>query len=127
MFHVELRHFPHNTCRFNLSAADLAPLLNFWAHARPVEIAGRTWDPRRARLTALEGPSLPDHVLSMGRGWSAAQRDGEDVTQRLLSEARGWGEGAGAPAQGAPAGMRGRAVARAGAAQGARSQLSVLL
>jgi hypothetical protein len=87
MFHLELRQFPHNGCRFNMSAAELARLLARWVRDRPVELAGRTWSPHSARITILEGPPLPGHVLSMGRGWRAAERAGHDVTERVLREA----------------------------------------
>ena len=86
VYHVELRHFPRNVCRFNLSAAELqAAVLTPWAADRPFEFGDLRWDPRQARLTVLEGPRLAPGELTMGRGWSAAQRQGRDVTAELLA------------------------------------------
>jgi 2-iminobutanoate/2-iminopropanoate deaminase len=86
VYHVELRHFPRNVCRFNLSAAELqTAVLTPWAADRPFEFGDVRWDPRHARLTVLEGPRLAPGELTMGRGWSAAQRQGRDVTAELLA------------------------------------------
>jgi len=85
LYHVELRHFPRNVCRFNLSAEELhASVLAPWAADRPFELGELKWDPRQARLTVLEGPRIAPDRLSMGRGWRTAQREGRDVTARLL-------------------------------------------
>jgi hypothetical protein len=96
VYHVELRHFPRNVCRFNLSGEQLrATVLEPWAADRPFELGELKWDPRHARLTVLEGPRLPPEQLSMGRGWRTAQRHGRDVTEQLLAATIG------APAPGA--------------------------
>ncbi|HEU0251238.1 MAG TPA: hypothetical protein VFR48_10990 [Solirubrobacteraceae bacterium] len=98
MFHVELRQFPHNFCRFNMSGQDLrAAVLDAWAGKEWLEFGERKWDPNQASLTVLEGPRLSMQELSMGRGWRNAQRAGSDVTERVLEEARA----ARAPAGGA--------------------------
>jgi 2-iminobutanoate/2-iminopropanoate deaminase len=90
VYHVELRHFPRNVCRFNLSAAELqATVLEPWAADRPFELGELQWDPRQARLTVFEGSLLPPDQLSMGRGWRTAQREGRDVTAQLLAAAAG--------------------------------------
>jgi 2-iminobutanoate/2-iminopropanoate deaminase len=92
VYHVELRHFPRNVCRFNLSAEELrATVLEPWAADRPFELGELRWDPRQARLTVLEGPRIPPEQLSMGRGWRSAQRHGRDVTAQLLPTAPGRG------------------------------------
>ncbi len=89
VYHVELRHFPRNLCRFNLSAAELqTAILAPWAADRSFEFGDVRWDPRQARLTVLEGPRLAPGELTMGRGWSAAQRQGRDVTAELLAATR---------------------------------------
>jgi hypothetical protein len=89
MYHLELRQFPHNLCRFNLSEEELqASVVQPWARERPVELEGRRWNPERARLTIVEGPRIPTEQLTMGRGWSIAQRHGEDVTARVLAAAK---------------------------------------
>ncbi len=89
MFHVELRQFPHNLCRFNLTEEQVrATVVAPWAREQWVELGERKWSPHQARLTVLEGPALPVAQLSMGRGWRNAQRQGQDVTERLLTDAR---------------------------------------
>jgi hypothetical protein len=104
VYHVELRHFPRNVCRFNLSERELrATVLEPWAADRPFELGELKWDPRHARLTVLKGPHLPPEQLSMGRGWRAAQRQSRDVTERLLAGAVGAPAGGTGEAQGAPA------------------------
>jgi hypothetical protein len=88
VYHLELRHFPRNLCRFNLSEQELrVTVLEPWAVDRPFELGDLRWDPRNAKLTVLEGPRLPPERLSMGRGWRTAQREGQDVTERLLAAA----------------------------------------
>lgn len=88
MFHIELRQFPHNVCRFNLSEQELGVLVGPWSRERWIELGGRKWSPHQARLTILEGPHLAVQELSMGRGWRNAQRRSEDVTDRLLAAAK---------------------------------------
>ncbi len=86
VYHLELRHFPRNLCRFNLGAAELqTTVLEPWAADRQFELEELRWDPRQARLTVLEGPRLAPDQLTMGRGWRAAQRHGRDVTAQLLA------------------------------------------
>ncbi len=90
VYHVELRHFPRNVCRFNLSAEELrATVLEPWVADRPFELGELRWDPRQARLTVFEGPRIPPDQLSMGRGWRTAQRQGRDVTAQLWARGSG--------------------------------------
>jgi hypothetical protein len=91
--HVELRQFPHNACRFNMSQAELRVLVVPWAHGEWVEMGERKWSPHQAKLTVLEGPRLELEQLRMGRGWRTAQRQGEDVTERVLEAVRAAGDG----------------------------------
>jgi hypothetical protein len=100
MYHLELRQFPHNLCRFNLTEQDLRAILAPWVLDRPVELGERRWSPLQATLTVLEGPRLELQQLSMGRGWRTAQRQGEDVTARVIAAA---GEAARAAAAVSPA------------------------
>jgi hypothetical protein len=114
---VELRQFPHNMCRFNLSAQELrAAVLEPWARDRWIEFGERKWSPHQAKLTVLEGPRIPFGQLTMGRGWRTAERQGREVTAELLgaleqepertpaataasrSDGSQLGEGAGGPA-----------------------------
>lgn len=89
MFHIELRQFPHNFCRFNLSEAELrAVLLDPWMRGETVELGERGWDPRQASLTVIEGPRLAMSELAMGRGWRNAARAGSEVTEQVLARAQ---------------------------------------
>jgi hypothetical protein len=106
MYHLELRQFPHNTCRFNLTEQELRAVVEPWAREKFVEVGERKWSPHQAKLTILEGPRLEVAQLSMGRGWRAAQRQSEDVTERLLAQAKqadGAAGAGGASAPGSPA------------------------
>lgn len=86
MYHVELRQFPHNFCRFNLTERELREaVLDAWARGEWIEFGERKWNPHQAKLTVLEGPRIALERLSMGRGWHVAAREGEDVTERLLA------------------------------------------
>ena len=88
MYHIELRQFPHNLCRFNLSEHELRAIAERWAREQWVALGDRKWDPNQARLTILEGPEIGPEQLTMGRGWRAAQRGGSDVTASVLADAR---------------------------------------
>jgi hypothetical protein len=89
VFHVELRQFPHNFCRFNMSEQELRrSVLNAWARGQWLEFGERRWDPNQATVTVIEGPRLSMPELAMGRGWRNAQRAGTDVTERVLEAAR---------------------------------------
>lgn len=89
MYHVELRQFPHNFCRFNLTERELHDtVLDGWARGDWIEVGERKWNSHQANLTVLEGPELPVQQLSMGRGWRNAVRQGSDVTDQLLASIR---------------------------------------
>lgn len=89
MYHVELRQFPHNSNRFNLTERELhTTILDAWARGEWVEFGERKWSPHQATLTVLEGPELALQQLSMGRGWRNAKRQSRDVTEELLAASR---------------------------------------
>jgi len=88
VYHVELRQFPHNFCRFNLDERELRALVEPLVRGEWVEFGERKWNAQQARITVLEGPHMPNDQLTMGRGWQNAQRKSEDVTERLLAQAR---------------------------------------
>jgi hypothetical protein len=89
VYHLELRQFPHNLCRFNLTDKELrATVLEPWASERWIELGERKWSPHQAKLTVIEGPRLTLGELAMGRGWRNAQRQGRDVTAQLLAATR---------------------------------------
>ncbi len=86
VYHLELRHFPRNVCRFNLSGEELrATVLEPWVADRPFDLGELRWDPRHAQITVIEGPRIPLQQLSMGRGWRTAQRAGREVTAQMLA------------------------------------------
>lgn len=92
MFHVELRErrqFPHFAHSFNLSEEELsAKVLVPWSEGQIVLIGEREWEPRRTKLTILEGRELRLDEIGMGRGWGNAIRHGQDVTERVTGAAR---------------------------------------
>jgi hypothetical protein len=89
VYHLELRQFPHNFCRFNLTEPELhETVLDGWVRGEWIEIGERRWNFHQAHLKVLEGPELPVEQLSMGRGWRNAVRQGSDVTEQLLASAR---------------------------------------
>jgi hypothetical protein len=117
MYHVELRQFPHNFCRFNLTERELREsILDGWARGEWIEVGERKWNSHQASLTVLQGPELPVQQLSMGRGWRNALRKGSDVTEQLLASVRAQGteglpriiEPMGTPEQAAPSGAEER-------------------
>jgi hypothetical protein len=114
VYHLELRRFPHNQCRFNLGEDELSEIVVPWVRGEWIQVGERNWNVHQARLTILEGPELAAGELTMGRGWRTAQRQGTEVTRQVLERARG--------AHGVPAGVRDRrrASADAGAARSGR-------
>lgn len=117
MYHVELRQFPHNFCRFNLTERELREtILDAWAQGGWIELGERKWNPHQATLTVLEGPHLPLEQLSMGRGWRNAGRQGRDVTEQLLGTARA--------SANAPGEAQAGAVAASNVANGAEQKSS---
>jgi hypothetical protein len=89
VYHVELREYPRNLNRFNLSGTQIGAILVPWSQKEVVEVNGQRWDPKDATIRVIEGPEIPIHRLSLGRGWPLAERQGEDVTVRVLQEAKG--------------------------------------
>jgi hypothetical protein len=103
VYHIELRQFPHNMCRFNLTEQELlATVTAPWAREQWIELGERKWSPHQAKLTVLEGPELALDQLKMSRGWRNAQRQSEDVTERVLEAAKQAGEATVAVAAGGP-------------------------
>src|ERR1700760_3139964 len=89
MFHVELRQFPHQARAFNLSRDELdARILEPWVSGAPVDWQDRRGTSEKSKLTILEGAELRPDEIGMGRGWSNAAKGGQDVTAKLLDEAR---------------------------------------
>jgi hypothetical protein len=104
VYHVELRQFPHLHCRFNLTEDELRALVLPWVRGAPVELGERKWSVHQAKLTVLEGPQLAVQELAMGRGWRAAERQSENVTERVIASAnQAVASAASAAAHGGPA------------------------
>jgi hypothetical protein len=87
-YHVELRDFPRTLTRFNQSGQQLGAIVLPWVENRIVEMDDDKWAPWQSTITIVEGPPIPLGGLSMGRGWKTALREGTDVTDRVLAEAR---------------------------------------
>ena len=84
-FHVEISSgFRQRARAFNLDEAKLrSTILDPWMQGRPIALGDKEWRPRDCKLIVLEGPELADTDLSMGRGWSNAEKTAENVTRRL--------------------------------------------
>jgi hypothetical protein len=87
-YHLELRQFPRNFTRFNLTGQEIGTIAWTWAQERMLTIDGEKWSPAEATIIIIEGPSIPIERLSLGRGWPTALREGEIVTDRVIAEAR---------------------------------------
>jgi hypothetical protein len=87
-YHLELRKFPKTLTRFNQSGQQIGAIVLPWIEERVLDIDGEKWAPWESTITIVEGPAIPVSRLSMGRGWRTAQREGTDVTGRILAEAR---------------------------------------
>ena len=89
MYHLELRQFPHVSRVFNLTGDDLErQFVRPWVAGVIIEHDDRRWAPERSRLKILEGPELRQDELGMGRGWATASKQGRDVTEAVIAEAR---------------------------------------
>jgi hypothetical protein len=102
-YHLELRKFPKTLTRFNQSGQQIGAIVLPWIQERILDIDGEKWAPYESTILILEGPSIPVDRLSMGRGWRTALREGTDVTERILAEARQALADGGATAADAPA------------------------
>jgi hypothetical protein len=85
MYHLQVRQFPNHATLFNLSEQEVRAALEPWVRGQIVEVGERKWAPERATLTVLEGPELGLAQMAMGRGWRAAERSSEDVTERMVA------------------------------------------
>src|SRR4249919_3195474 len=54
---------------------------------RLISLGEKEFEPRDSKLTILEGPELADVDLSIGRGWSNAEKASENVTRKLIEAA----------------------------------------
>jgi hypothetical protein len=87
-FHVELSTGIKHARAFNLNREQLmAEVVAPWLEDLPVELGEQSWLPVESALKILEGPHLDGPDLAFGRGWSNAERAGENVTKRELAAA----------------------------------------
>ncbi len=88
-FHVEISSgFRQRARAFNLDEGKLrGEILDPWTRGRRIALGDKDWEPRDCKLIILEGPELAETDLSMGRGWSNAERSSENVTRRLVNAA----------------------------------------
>jgi hypothetical protein len=88
-FHVEISSgFRQRARAFNLDEAKLREsILDPWIGGRLIFLGDKEWEPRDCKLIVLEGPELAGADLSMGRGWSNAEKTAENVTRRLIDAA----------------------------------------
>jgi hypothetical protein len=88
MYHLELRQFPKKLNRYNLSGQQVGTIVIPWVQERIVELGEQKWSPHSATLTLYEAPEIAIEGISLARGWRTVERTGEDVTERVLAEAR---------------------------------------
>jgi hypothetical protein len=89
VFHLEIRQRPHQTRAFNLTEEQLqARFLAPFLAGETIVYDDREWEPRKAKLTVIQGPELRPDQIGMGRGWHNATRGGTDVTERMLAAAQ---------------------------------------
>ena len=88
-FHVEISSgFRQRARAFNLDEAELrATVLEPWVQGRRVHLGEKDFEPKDCKLVVLKGPELADVDLSMGRGWSNAEKASENVTRRVVESA----------------------------------------
>ncbi len=88
VYHFEIRKFPKALTRYNQTGEQVGAVAMLWVQERIIELNDQKWSPHEATITILQGPEIPIERLSMGRGWRTVQREGEEVTERVLQEAR---------------------------------------
>jgi hypothetical protein len=88
IYHLELNAFPQVATLFNQTGQQVGAVVISWVQNQIVELDDEKWAPWEAKITIIEGPEIPLGGLSMGRGWKTALREGTDVTEKVLSEAR---------------------------------------
>ena len=87
-YHLQLRHYPRACTRFNQTGQQVGAVVLPWVQEKVFELDGEKWAPYDSTITIIEGPEIAVERLSMGRGWATAQREGSNVTERVLEEAR---------------------------------------
>ncbi|HEX3562924.1 MAG TPA: hypothetical protein VHU24_08820 [Solirubrobacterales bacterium] len=88
VFHVEINSGFKRARAFNLDEATMrSTILDPWMRRRVIVLGDKDWEPKDCKLIILEGPELADIDLSMGRGWSNAERGSRNVTRALVDDA----------------------------------------
>ena len=88
-FHVEISSgFKQRARAFNLDEARVrTEILDPWLRGRRITLGEKDFEPKDSKLIILEGRELTERDLSMGRGWSNAEKLSENVTRRLVDAA----------------------------------------
>jgi hypothetical protein len=90
VYHVQIRDGHEIARAFNLDLATVQrQFLEPLSGDRLFKYADKEWDPRRIRLTVLEGRKLHNSDMMIGRGWQSAEKDGTDVTAEVLAQGSG--------------------------------------
>jgi hypothetical protein len=85
-YHVQITQRPDVAAAFNLSEQGLRRDFLEPMQAGDIFVyADKEWDPRRAKLTILEGRELYNSELMTGLGWGNAVKQGTDVTEAVMS------------------------------------------
>jgi hypothetical protein len=87
VYHVQIREGVHAVRAFNLTADQvrgrfIAPLTG----SELFTVEDHEFDPRKTRLTILDGRELRPDQISMGRGWPNAEKYSTDVTVEMLEQ-----------------------------------------
>jgi hypothetical protein len=84
VYHVEISQDNTHVRAFNLTSAELERrFLTPLRAGRRFVCEEKEFDPGSARLRVLEGPQLRLDQLTLGRGWTEAERVASDVTERF--------------------------------------------
>jgi hypothetical protein len=87
VYHVELSQDSTQVRAFNLSREQLRQrFLGPLTGGRRFVCEDKEFDPAATTLRVLEGPELGLSQLTLGRGWTEAERLSRDVTYRFLAE-----------------------------------------
>jgi hypothetical protein len=88
VYHLEIRKFPKRVQRYNLDGPDVGAIVIPWVQDRVVDLGEQKWSPHTATITIFEGAEVSPDLMSLGRGWHTVERECQDVTGRVLAEAR---------------------------------------
>jgi hypothetical protein len=86
MYHLELRMGIDQARAYNLTEADLhTRFITPLTSGRTIEYGDKEWIADKTRVSVFEAPQLRPDQIAMGRGWPNVQKNGQDVTERVLA------------------------------------------